>query len=163
MGEPELAPKAGKAINRLKSMYPLRNVVSEAYLTPDGQPGREPHGLVDAQLVGGDILLKAMDVEVVYGELRHHRRLDGAGGGVSGPRGGGGFPPTCADMPEPRLYEADDGGRADGCRRTPPRGHGPADPARRGRNGLRRPVKWFQAWGGTSTVRSGCSSCPISG
>ena len=70
MGEPELKPpKPGKAINRLKSMYPLRNVVNEAYLTTlmASQAGN-PTAWSMLNWWEGDILLKAMDVEVVYPE-----------------------------------------------------------------------------------------------
>jgi len=58
-----------KAINRLKSMYPLRGKINEAYLkSAEAMAAGKPTVWGMLNFYFGDPILKAMDVEVVYPE-----------------------------------------------------------------------------------------------
>ncbi|MGB2854902.1 MAG: hypothetical protein WBC55_10705, partial [Dehalococcoidia bacterium] len=58
-----------KAINRLKSMYPLRAKVNETYLkSVEAMRAGEPTVWAMLNWYYGDPILRAMDLEVVYPE-----------------------------------------------------------------------------------------------
>ncbi|MGD0274592.1 MAG: 2-hydroxyacyl-CoA dehydratase family protein [Syntrophales bacterium] len=62
-------PIKKKAINRLSTMYPLRNLVNEAYLrTLMASQAGEPTAWSMLTWWQGDVILKAMGIEVVYPE-----------------------------------------------------------------------------------------------
>ncbi len=62
-------PQRKKHINRLKTMYALRNLVNEAYMKTlqAGNDGK-PTAWSMVNFFEGDVIMKAMDIEVVYPE-----------------------------------------------------------------------------------------------
>jgi benzoyl-CoA reductase subunit B len=61
--------KKKRAINRLQSMYPLRNIVNEAYLkTLEASNAGKPTAWSMVNYWESDAILKAMDIEIIYPE-----------------------------------------------------------------------------------------------
>jgi len=71
MSETEITSKTGqkRAINRLKSMYPLRNLVQQDYVnTLQASSEGKPTVWSMLTIWEGDIPLKAMDISIIYPE-----------------------------------------------------------------------------------------------